>query len=64
MNYDFLKKHNLYMQTTLNHSMTIAEFQTHLERTQMLLTETKALSESERNDLKSHIDPAIVKKAI
>jgi septal ring factor EnvC (AmiA/AmiB activator) len=35
--------------------MTIAEFQNNLENTQRLLAETSVLSESERNDLQSHI---------
>lgn len=43
------------MQTTFQQSYTIAEFQQHLENTQKLLIEAKALTEEERNDFASDI---------
>jgi methyl-accepting chemotaxis protein len=43
------------MHTTFQQSYTIAEFQQHLENTQKLLIETKALTEEERNDFASHL---------
>ena len=55
MTYDFSKNYNFYMQTTLNRSYTIADFQEHLEKTQRLLIETSALSEMERNELALHL---------
>ena len=44
------------MQSNLNNSFTIAEFQEHIEKTQRLLDETNALNDTERKELNDRIN--------
>ena len=44
------------MQSNLNNSFTIAEFQEHIDKTQRLLDETNALNDTERKELNDRIN--------